>query len=121
MRNWRGTLLSGGYANGLDENPHVMEIVDVSDQYPLDEAHMCQVIAERGPFHACLVGDDTLSAAVIDALADRVIGDPYPHVAVHKCGVGHNDIDKAAAKRRGVPVSLTFRTPLSGGEPYFLC
>jgi phosphoglycerate dehydrogenase-like enzyme len=53
---------------------------------------------------------------VIDALADRVSGDPYPHVAVHKCGVGHNDIDKAAAKRRGVPVSITRSPELSPNQ-----
>ena len=116
MRNWRETLANGGYANLLDGNLRIAEIVDVSDQYPLDEAQMCQVIAERGPFHACLVGDDTLSAAVIDALANRVVADPYPHVAVHKCGVGHNDIDKAAAKRRGVPVSVTRSPQLSPNQ-----
>jgi phosphoglycerate dehydrogenase-like enzyme len=110
LPNWQGNLLSGGYENLLDHNPGIEEIVDVSDQYPLDEAQMRQVIADRGPFHGCLVGEDTFNAAVIDALADRVVGDPYPHVAVHKCGVGHNDIDKAAARRRGVPVSVT-RTP----------
>ncbi len=110
LPSWRGSLLNGGYENLLDPNPGIKEIVDVSDHYPLDEAQMRQVIANHGPFHACLVGEDTLNATVIDALAARVMGDPYPHVAVHKCGVGHNDIDKAAAKRCGVPVSVT-RTP----------
>lgn len=116
MRHWRTTLASAGYTNLLDQHPRLAEIVDVSDHYPLDEAHMCRIIAERGPFHACLVGDDTLSAAVIDALADRVGAEPYPHVAVHKCGVGHNDIDKTAAKRRGVPVSITRSPGLSPNQ-----
>ena len=116
MRSWRTSLASAGYANLLDAQPRVAEVVDVSDDYPLDEAQLCRVIAERGPFHACLVGDDTLSAAVIDALADRVSADPYPHVGIHKCGVGHNDIDKAAAKRRGVPVSITRRPELSPNQ-----
>ncbi len=116
MRSWRTSLASAGYANLLDAQPRLAEVVDVSDDYPLDEAHMCRVIAERGPFHACLVGDDALSAAVVDALADRVSADPYPHVAIHKCGVGHNDIDKAAAKRRGVPVSITRRPELSPNQ-----
>ena len=116
MHNWHETLSNSGYENLLEGNPRIAEIVDVSDQYPLDEAQMCQVIAECGPFHACLVGDDTVSAAVIGALADRVVGDPTPHVAVHKCGVGHNDIDKAAAKRRGVPVSVTRSPELSPNQ-----
>ena len=80
MRSWRTSLASAGYANLLDAHPRLAEVVDVSDAYPLDEAHMCRVIAERGPFHACLVGDDALSAAVVDALADRISADPYPHV-----------------------------------------
>ena len=44
------------------------------------------------------------------------MGDAYPHVAIHKCGVGHNDIDKAAAQRRGVPVSITRSPQLSPNQ-----
>ena len=36
MRSWRTSLASAGYANLLDAQPRVAEVVDVSDHYPLD-------------------------------------------------------------------------------------